>query len=488
MDETVSERTLEAFVCKRCKGTYLNSETGRCGKCNSQSDSFGYCKTCDKFFSISAGQLCPKDGTRLVRHKAASGTLRLSNLVLDHIILCMLAPPTFFLFGYMLACLGAGPDFFEDTEPIGSVLGFAYIFLYFFLSEMAWQRTPAKFITGTKVITFEGTKPMPGSIALRTLARFVPFEAISFLDYRVYGWHDKWSRTFVVRSRRLQRGTHSSATRVGEQSGRPQATTVTGSRFEAEGAASMSQGSKESPSLAALLKRECTEEGGAVRQTVEQTELLRYSEDSEPSAGEQINAMKNTRNQEATCDIMTDRQTSKMNKEKAKWLVLVLLAVILVTTITVRFVNTPAAIQAHTTDFVPDFAPLQQQRDLSTPSSRLVGRWENVDNGSQLLFSPIDPALGIGTYRIGNKGYGGFGRPFRFKILFYDPSGTRLVIRPYGHNEVLLKLSAEIRMDCTKSDVIYSIPKHGQSMTEEYTFGGSPMLSVYRYVDNGTNP
>jgi uncharacterized RDD family membrane protein YckC len=400
----------------------------------------------------------------------------------------MLAPPTFFLFGYMLACLGVGPDIFEDTEPIGSVLGFAYIFLYFFLSEMAWQRTPAKFITGTKVITYEGTKPTAGSIALRTLARFVPFEAISFLDCRVYGWHDKWSRTFVVRSRRLERGTHSSTTRVGDQSGRLQATIVVGSRFEAEGATSISQDSKESPSLAALLKRECSEKGGAIRQTVEQTEALaEYSQDSDPIAAEQVNTARSAHNEEPTCDAMAGCQTTGTNKEQelAKWLLLALAAVIGIAVIIVHFSNTPADTRANQIDFVP----LQQQRDLTTPSSRLVGRWESVHNNgeeyTELCYSRTDPDMKIGTYRIHNRPGGVLGPPFRFKISFEEPSGNRIVLRDFNDSFYKFSIKYGGPVMPPSRDVVITIPKHGMSMTMEYD---SESLTLYHYVDEQLGP
>lgn len=172
------------------------------------------------------------------------------------------------------------------------------------------------------------------------------------------------------------------------------------------------------------------------------------------------------------------------SKEQAKWITLVVLMVIFIAIIVIYFSNTPTTIRANKIDFMP----LQQQRDLTTPSSRLVGLWKNVDNGSEFLFGPVDPDLRIGTYRIRNKGYS-FGPPFRFKVLLENPSGVQLVMRPYGQNENLLKLRAELGFDVFISDITYTIPKHGQSMTEEYIFGGtSPMFSIYQYIDNKTVP
>ena len=77
------------------------------------------------------------------------------------------------------------------------------IFVYYFVFEAAFQRTPGKFITGTKVIMEDGSKPDIGTIIKRTLIRFVPFEAISMYTGKVpknkgTWWHDRWTTTRVV--------------------------------------------------------------------------------------------------------------------------------------------------------------------------------------------------------------------------------------------------------------------------------------------------
>ena len=182
--------------------------------------------------------------------------------------------------------------------------------------------------------------------------------------------------------------------------------------------------------------------------------------------------------------------TEFFNREQYKWVAFVLLVVVLSAIIVVRFSNTPTTTRADNRSVANEFefVPSQQQRDLSTPSSRLVGHWKNVDYYCEQYFSQIDSALRIGTNRVKNKPNGRLGLPFRFKILFENPSGTQLVVRPYGRNEVLRAASEQIEMELWMSDVTYTIPKHGQSMTEEYTVGESQVFAVYHYVDNKTDP
>lgn len=202
-----SEGNLEGYVCEGCKGTYINLDTGRCGKCDLPVDDFGYCKTCDKFFCIPPGRLCPDDGTKLVRHKAAMALLRIGNYIFDMIIFRVIVFPVVILMAIVLVFFGlVEPESFEEINPlIDWIFGISLFILYYFIFESIWQRTPAKFITGTKVVTCDGTKPTPGTIMKRTLIRIVPFEAFSFLGERVYGWHDRWSETYVIKAKRFEK-------------------------------------------------------------------------------------------------------------------------------------------------------------------------------------------------------------------------------------------------------------------------------------------
>jgi uncharacterized RDD family membrane protein YckC len=74
-------------------------------------------------------------------------------------------------------------------------------FVYYAGFETLFGKTPAKWLTRTRVITNAGNRPTFGHVFKRTLVRFVPFEALSFLG-RGRGWHDRWSRTRVVLERR----------------------------------------------------------------------------------------------------------------------------------------------------------------------------------------------------------------------------------------------------------------------------------------------
>jgi len=157
-------------------------------------------------------------------------------------------------------------------------------------------------------------------------------------------------------------------------------------------------------------------------------------------------------------------------KEQAKYLVLAFLAIVFVVIIVARFSDIPAGTRA---DSIPAG---WQQRDLSTPSSRLVGHWRNVNGGADLYYDFIDPQLKVGTFIISNRD-GNF--PTQFKVLSEEPSGKDLKIREFFS---LDEGQESVDLQCC-------IPKDGQLMTKEYTFkNGNSTLLLYRYVDGRIDP
>jgi uncharacterized RDD family membrane protein YckC len=124
---------------------------------------------------------------------SASSGKRAVNLIGDHI---------FVMTAVDMISSSAGGVSASVTEPvINWLFDILLIFLYYFLFETGFQRTPAKFITRTKVVMQDGSKPSNRSIALRTLVRLVPFLVFSMSSDRTC-WHDRWTGTRVVDSKR----------------------------------------------------------------------------------------------------------------------------------------------------------------------------------------------------------------------------------------------------------------------------------------------
>jgi len=96
-----------------------------------------------------------------------------------------------------IAAMGMGVGVLEQMNTY--VLSMAIMVVYYVISESLWQKTPAKFITRTKVVSIKGGKPEFSQIVGRTFARFIPFEPLSVLASPLgRGWHDTLSGTMVV--------------------------------------------------------------------------------------------------------------------------------------------------------------------------------------------------------------------------------------------------------------------------------------------------
>lgn len=130
----------------------------------------------------------------------ASGNKRFVNYIVDTIMYYMILG----LLGVIAGALSLmGYDgmllFFTEINPL---LEFAFnlsiMGLYYVLMEALTQRTLGKFITGTRVVMADGSKPEAGIIVKRTLCRFIPFEQFSFIGSTPRGWHDSLSDTYLI--------------------------------------------------------------------------------------------------------------------------------------------------------------------------------------------------------------------------------------------------------------------------------------------------
>lgn len=99
----------------------------------------------------------------------------------------------------------AEPPFGTRTPLGGFFFSSYYDFSSMFMSllfysafEFLTGQTPGKMVTGTVVIDEYAERPGLGWIVLRSLIRYVPFEAFSCLSSEGRGWHDKWTSTYVV--------------------------------------------------------------------------------------------------------------------------------------------------------------------------------------------------------------------------------------------------------------------------------------------------
>ena len=126
-----------------------------------------------------------------VKLDIASNNSRVTNMIADTIILNIIY---YALITYSYEIYGAD----AESDPL---LNLTFLLISFFLvytvTEYFFSKTVGKFISRTKVVNLDGTKPGLKNILSRTLCRLIPCEAFSFM-FLQNGLHDKFSKTRVV--------------------------------------------------------------------------------------------------------------------------------------------------------------------------------------------------------------------------------------------------------------------------------------------------
>lgn len=135
-------------------------------------------------------------------HKASKG-IRFANFVIDGIFIFIL----FFLFGafsillFEILNIRFLIDVTDRLATLNKLENFLVTsmvyFIYLFLMEYFTKgKTLGKYITGTKVISIDGSEPSIQDYFVRTISRLVPFDGLSYFGEN--GWHDSWSNTRVI--------------------------------------------------------------------------------------------------------------------------------------------------------------------------------------------------------------------------------------------------------------------------------------------------
>jgi uncharacterized RDD family membrane protein YckC len=141
------------------------------------------------------------DGSTVNQVIPVSRWKRFAHFIFDAVLMFLLVAPTVFLalqfigeqpFAGMRSLMRAGADKYVLSLAIG-----VGMVLYYLLFEGFFRATPAKFISGTRVINANTLEsPGFGQILGRTFSRRIPFETLSFLGSK--GWHDSLSGTTLA--------------------------------------------------------------------------------------------------------------------------------------------------------------------------------------------------------------------------------------------------------------------------------------------------
>jgi uncharacterized RDD family membrane protein YckC len=150
----------------------------------------------NEFNPYSAPAAAVIDAADHRQREVAGKWLRFGTLVIDYI--CFYACGA--LLGLTVGMLFGRAGIAAMQKIPGMALGALLVLAFYCFFEGLWGRTPGKLVFGTAVVNRQGEKPKFSQIIGRTLCRFIPFEAFSFLGDGE-GWHDAIPKTQVVRVR-----------------------------------------------------------------------------------------------------------------------------------------------------------------------------------------------------------------------------------------------------------------------------------------------
>jgi uncharacterized RDD family membrane protein YckC len=132
-------------------------------------------------------------------HKANKG-LRFLNYLIDLVAVIFILAIVLIILSFTSEALGLTIS--EESILFDLFIYVLVVIIYFLIEFVTKGRSLGKLITGTKVVMIDGTDPTTKDYFVRNLCRIIPFDALTFLGEN--GWHDKISKTTVVRKRAFE--------------------------------------------------------------------------------------------------------------------------------------------------------------------------------------------------------------------------------------------------------------------------------------------
>jgi len=132
----------------------------------------------------------------------ASPGQRFANYLIDY--LCQVGMMFgVFMIVIMVSISNGNKEIVADIQSVSDVVKYAFVaaivLLYYNVFELIFAVTIGKLVTNTVVVDQNGNKPTADQILFRSISRLIPFEILSFLSISGRGWHDKISKTYVVK-------------------------------------------------------------------------------------------------------------------------------------------------------------------------------------------------------------------------------------------------------------------------------------------------
>ncbi len=136
--------------------------------------------------------------------ETASLGQRFLNHIIDIIVFYILSVLVILLISSFV-----GTDWIMNEDNVFNKLNQYFILIsiytiYYSTMEYKFGKTIGKFITKTKVVTENSLPPTYNTCFFRSIVRIIPFEPISILFDQTQAWHDRWTKTYVVKEPKVK--------------------------------------------------------------------------------------------------------------------------------------------------------------------------------------------------------------------------------------------------------------------------------------------
>ncbi|MBM1108024.1 RDD family protein [Aurantibacter crassamenti] len=193
-------RQAQLQFCKVCVNQEKDLSFGIVCSLNGQAANFE--SNCDSYREDSSrkARISANTAAKEINSQLASSGQRFANYIIDFICMLLFIVVFSFMLGVILALVSPESlSFFEgENKLLEYAIGIIAGIIYYSLLEGISGQSIGKVITKTKVGTETGEKPNFSTILLRSVCRYIPFEAFSFFGSDSIGWHDSISKTRVV--------------------------------------------------------------------------------------------------------------------------------------------------------------------------------------------------------------------------------------------------------------------------------------------------
>ena len=195
-------RNEQLAFCKICKHKKMDAQQGIiCWLTGTIANFEETCPTFEKDEAYAEKQEQRKL-SRGILPNLATTTDRFINRIVDYIVVMLISILIGVSLGIFSRSIGDNTLVYklENTGRLFDyITGFILTIIYYSFFEAIFEQSIGKMITKTKVVDEKGNKASLSTILLRSLCRFIPFNAFSFLGDSPIGWHDSLSKTRVIK-------------------------------------------------------------------------------------------------------------------------------------------------------------------------------------------------------------------------------------------------------------------------------------------------